>query len=126
MSASAQDCYFIDAEHQFWLQIGSKLVPGYPMTSVIEALYQFRKAVGTQFQMCSRWYRTHKYIIGLGLEKISGAGFTGMNTKAGDLLTLSFRDCACQNNANVPIRVYCYLYYGCVLNIQDSGVEVMD
>ena len=126
MSAGAKDGYFAEDEHPVWLQIGSKLVPEYPITSVTEALYQLKKAVGQPFQMYPRWYRTHKYIIGLDLEKISGAGFTGMNTKAGDLLTPSSRDCADSTNANVPIRVYCCLYYDCVLNIKDSGVEVPD
>ena len=76
--------------------------------------------------MYARWYRIHKYIIGLDLERISGAGFTGMNTKAGDLLILNLRNCADTLNGNIPTRVYCCLFYGCVLNIKDSGVEVMD
>ena len=126
VSASANDGYFVEDEHQFWLQIGSKLVPEYPMTSVTESLYQLKKAVGTHFNMYSRWYRIHKYIVGLDLEKISGAGFTGMTTKAGDFLILNFRYCADAANANVPIRVYCRLYYDCVLIIKDSGCEAMD
>ena len=76
--------------------------------------------------MYSRWYRSQKYIIGLDLGKISGAGFTGTNTKAGDLLILIVRDCADSANANVPTRVYGCLYYDCVLNIKGSGVEVLD
>ena len=123
VSAGANDEYFVEDEHQFWLQIGSKLVPEYPMASVTESLYQLKKAIGTHFQMYSRWYRTHRYIIGLDLEKIPGAGFTGMSTKSGDLLSLNFRDCADATNANVPTRVYCCLYYDCVLNIKDSGCE---
>ena len=114
-------------EHQVWIQTGSKLVPEYPITSVTEALYhQLKEAVGTPFQMYARWYRIHKYIIGLDLEKISGAGFTGMKTKAGDLLTLSSRNCADGINGNIPTRVYCCLYYDCVLNIKESGVEMLD
>ena len=69
MSAGANDGYFVEDEHQVWLQIGSKLVPEYPITSVTEALYQLKKAVGYPLQMYSRWYRTHKYIIGLELGK---------------------------------------------------------
>ena len=89
-----------------------------------EALYQLKTAVGTPFQMYARWYRIHRYIIGLDLESISGAGFTGMNTQAGDLLILSFRDCADQAKGNVPTRVCC-LFRDCVLNLKDSGVEVL-
>ena len=95
------------------------------MASVTESLYQLKKAVGTHSNMSSRWHRIHKYIIGLELGKISGAGFTGMNTKAGDLLILNARDCADAANANVPTRVYCCLHYDCVLDIKGSGCEVM-
>ena len=77
--------------------------------------------------MHSSWYRSRKYIIGLDLERISGAGFTGMSTNAGDLLTINFRDCDATGNADrVPSRVFCALNYDCVLNIQDSGIQLLD
>ena len=125
VASSTSDQYDLNDEHQVCIQIGSKLVPEYPITSVTGALYQLKKAVGTPFQMYARRYRTHKYINGFGLEKFSGAGFTGMNTKAGDLLTLSSRDCADGINGNIPTRVYCCLYYECVLKIKDPGVEML-
>ena len=40
------DGYDITDEHSFQLQIGSKTMPEYPMSSVTEALYQLRKTVG--------------------------------------------------------------------------------
>ena len=77
--------------------------------------------------MHSSWYRSRKYIIGLGLEQISGAGFTGLSTKAGDLLTLNFKDCDADGAADsVPARVFCALNYDCVLNISDGGVALLD
>ena len=85
MASSTSDQYDVNDEYQVWLQIGSKLVPEYPITSVTEALYQLKTEVGTPFQMYAKWHRTHKYIIGLDLERISGAGLTGMITKASDL-----------------------------------------
>ena len=63
------------------------------------------------------------------MEKISGAGFSGMNTKAGDLITTNFRDChhSPVNSApSVPSRMYCVLHYDAVLNIRDSGIELLD
>ena len=62
------------------------------------------------------------------MEKISGAGFTGMNTKAGDLLAIHFRNCWHSSIVlqSVPGRVYCALHYDAVLNIRDSGVELLD
>ena len=77
--------------------------------------------------MHSSWYRNRKYIIGLDLEKISGAGFTGISTKSGDLLTVNFKDCDALGAADsVPSRVFCALNYDCVLNIQDSGIQLLD
>ena len=63
--------------------------------------------------------------MGLDCEKISGAGFTGMNTKAGDLLTANFRNCG-NSDANRPKRMYCALNYDAVLNIRDQGIELLD
>jgi len=114
-------------EHSYQVQIGAKLVPEYPVHSLAESYSQLKKTVGRAFKMHSSWYRSRKYIIGLDLEKISGAGFTGMSTKAGDLLTINFRDCDALGVANsVPDRVFCALNYDCVLNIQDSGVQLLD
>ena len=77
--------------------------------------------------MHSSWYRSRKYIIGLDLEKISGAGFTGLSTKAGDLLTINFKDCDALGGADsVRNRVFCVLNYDCVLIIQDSGIQLLD
>ena len=77
--------------------------------------------------MHSSWYRSRKYVIGLDLEKISGAGFTGLNTQAGDLLTLNFKDCDADGAADsVPTRVFRTLNYDCVLSISDSGIQLLD
>ena len=64
------------------------------------------------------------YTLGIDCEKISGAGFTGMNTKAGDLLTLNFRNCDL-NGTSVPTRVYCVLFCDAVLNVDESGVVLV-
>ena len=63
------------------------------------------------------------------MGKVSGAGFIGMNTKACDLVTIYFRDCqhsAVNAAVSIPTRVYCVLHYDAVLNIRDSGGELLD
>ena len=126
MSISLTDQYYIGDEHSFQVQVGSKLYPEYPVSSVTEALYQLKKTVGASFQMYARWYRTHKYIIGLDMEKISGAGFTGLSTKSGDLMTLNFRECTDYEGNGTPSRVYAALHYDCILNIKSERVELLD
>ena len=74
-------------EHSYQVQIGSKLVPEYLVNSLAESYSQLKKTVGRPFKMHSSWYRSRKYIIGLDIEKTSGAGFIGLSTKAGGLLT---------------------------------------
>ena len=114
-------------EHSYQVQIGSKLVPEYPVNSLAESYSQLKKTVGRSFKMHSSWYRSCKYIIGLDLEKISGAGFTGLSTKAGDLLTINFKGCDALGGADsVPNRVFCALYFDCVLNIQSEGIQMLD
>ena len=50
-----------------------------------------------------------------------------MSTKAGDLLTINFRDCEASGYVgSIPSRVFCALNYDCVLNIKDSGTELLD
>ena len=114
-------------EHSYQVQIGSKLIPEYPVNSLSESYSQLKKTVGRSFKMHSSWYRSRKYIIGLDLEKIPGAGFTGLSTKAGDLLTINFRDCdATGSTDSVPSRVFCALNYDCVLNTQSEGIQMLD
>ena len=125
MGSSMSQDYNFSLEHQVWVQIGSKLLPEYPINGISEAYYQLRKAVGIPFHIMNRWYRTRRYIVGLDCEKISGAGFTGMNTKAGDLLIVNFRNCG-TTDANRPKRINCALNYDAVLNIRDQGIELLD
>ena len=112
--------------HSYQVQIGSKLIPEYPANPLSESYSQFRKTVGRAFKMHASWYRSREYIIGLDLEKIPGAGFIGLSTKAGDLLTLNFKDCDADGVADsVSTRVFCALNYDFVLNIADGGVALL-
>ena len=103
-----------------------KLIPEYPIRDGNEVFYQLRKTVGHPINIFSRWYHTTKYIVGLDQGNISGAGFTGMNTNTGDLQTINFRNCINSNSAtSIPGRVYCALHSDAVLNVRDSGVELL-
>ena len=74
--------------------------------------------------MIARWYRTSKYIIGIDLEKVPGAGFTGTNTKAGDLITLNFKDCEF-TGGTIPDKCFVCFNYDAILQISDNGVLVL-
>ena len=121
------DAYDFPSEHQVWIQIGAMLIPEYPVNGVSEAYYQLKKAVGHAFHITGRWFRTRRYIVGFDCEKIAGAGFTGLSTKSGDLLTVNFKNCKNQyESGSAPQRMYCALNYDAVLNIKDQGIELLD
>ena len=124
--SSQSDAYGIADEHQFQVRNGSKLYHEYPVNSLAESLSQLRKTVGHPFQMFGRWYRTTKSIIGIDLERVSGMGFSGLSTKNNDLIVLNFKDCELVGvPGSIPQRVFCALHYDAILNIKDSGVELL-
>ena len=83
--------------------------------------------MGNPLHIYGRWYRSYRYIIVLGLEKVSHADFTGVSTKPGDQLTINFKDCDAGNFINsIPTRMYCALHCDAVLNAADNGIQLLD
>jgi hypothetical protein len=122
-------------EVEFQMQIGSKLFPEYPIRSLAEAFYQLRKTLGinssnAQMNMVHRYYRDHKFVIGLDTEKLTGASFSGMNTRAGDLLNLrmkSVRDGEVTLDlADYTYKLFYMLQYDAILQVNDTGVNVLE
>ena len=120
-----------DGEFEFQLQIGSKLYPEYPIRSHNEAYYQLAKCLGVQssavhnFDITAREYRSTKFILGTDCEKVLDAGFTGINTRAGDLMTVKFdyRKADFDRRAD---RIHIVLHSDQILEIRDSGCQVFD
>ena len=118
-------------EFEFQLQLGAKLYPEYPIRSHAEAFYQLRKTLGNQsnnlhgFDIDSHEYRNHKFILGTDMEKVLMAGFTGQNTRAGDILSVKFehRD---TNSANYATSMQIIMHADCIMEIRDGGVTVFD
>jgi hypothetical protein len=86
-----------NGEFEFHAQIGGKLFPEYPIRSHAEAFYQLKKRLGVQastlrnFDIAGHDYRENKFVIGIDCERVLHAGFTGISTKAGDLLVINFK-----------------------------------
>jgi hypothetical protein len=125
-----------NGEFEFQLQIGSKLFPEYPIRSHNEAFYQLAKTLGVQasavhnFDITAREYRHHKFILGTDCEKVLDAGFTGLNTRAGDLMTVKFDYRSLHHtgsdNARRADRIHIVLHSDQIMEIRDSGVQVYD
>jgi hypothetical protein len=121
-------------ELEFQMQIGSKLFPEYPIRSVSEAFSQLKKSVGilgSNFHSVSispTQYRNDHFVIGIDTEKALGASYTGVNTRAGDLLSVRVKaqDTAVLTAAKMPDQMFIVLHSDCMLEISDSGVSVFD
>ncbi len=70
-------------------------------------------------------YMHNHFIIACDTEKQLSAGFTGLNTKNGDLITIKTKSMS-SNVDDHPQRISVTLHSDNVLNIRDAGVDVLD
>ena len=123
--------YWQPGEFDFQVQIGSVKYPQSPITSHGEGYYQLKKCLGLQsssvhsFDISLMEYRHSKFILGIDTERQLGSGFTGINTRAGDVISIRFthRDTDVTKYAT---QVYTTLHSDNVLEIRDSGISVFD
>jgi len=77
-------------------------------------------------------YRSAKFIVALDCEKQTNAGFSGLNTRAGDLITIRTNNLQRTNNAgevytkSIPDYLHCTLEYDAIMTITDAGVTVLE
>lgn len=113
----------------FQIQVGSKLFPEYPIRSHAEAFYQLQKTLGVQastlhnFDINACEYRDSKFILGIDTEKVLEAGYTGLNTRAGDMMRvrLNTKDGGRQGDS-----MHIVLHSDQIVEVTDSGVTVFD
>ena len=125
------EAYDATKEFEFQLQLGSKLYPEYPLRSHAESFYQLRKTMGHKsntihsIDIDSYEYRNHKFIIGVDMERVLEAGFTGMNTKAGDILNIRF-DHRSGLDSDYAHDMHIVLQSDNILEVRDGGCSVFD
>ena len=73
-------------------------------------------------------YRNEHFIAGIDCENASGASYTGLSTRAGDLLTVRVKaqEKATLTAALMPDTMYIVLHSENVCQIGDGGVSVFD
>ena len=135
--------YDSTSELEYQIQIGSKLYPEYPVKSLSEAFSKLKQCVygaDNTFHSISftaKQYRQDAFIIGIDTEKVPGAGFTGLNTKSGDLITIKVkaqqvrgalepRDGAGIFSDEMPTNMFITLFSDNIMEIRDTGVSVYD
>ena len=94
-TTNGYNTYYIDGEFQCHIQIYSKLCPEYQMMCPQESCFiNYDKDEVTNYQRCIIFTMNINQInlwVHLILKQVIEAGFTGLNTRAGDLLTVKFK-----------------------------------
>ena len=72
-------------------------------------------------------YRDYKHIIAIDTEKVLEASFTGLNTRAGELLTVKVKpiDSAGMDTTK-PTKFYTTLMTDNIMEIRDTGITIFD
>ena len=124
--------YNPDLAMEIALQIGSKRYPQYPTTSLAECFANLRKVMGNHklgsVSITPTQYHVDSFIFGIDCENVPEAGFTGLNTKDGQLLNVRAKAIvqSANNIALMPTSMTVTLLCDSVLQISDAGVSVFD
>jgi hypothetical protein len=136
--SSMTDTDFVGADYdyskelQWQLQIGSKMFPEYPVRSLAETFYQLKKALGIHgsafhsLSITPDQFRNDHFIIGIDTEKILEAGFTGLNTRSGDLMVVRGKYANSNSATTWANAIYMILHTDQILEIRDTGCQVYD
>jgi hypothetical protein len=129
-----RNVYDDDYELEWQVQLGSKLYPEYPCRSLAESWAKLKQCVYGinspyhSMSITADQYREGHFVAGVDFERVNEAGFTGTNTKDGQLLNLRVK---AQNKAELPANempesVHMVLHHNAIAEIRDSGVAVFD
>jgi hypothetical protein len=113
-------------DFQWSVRIGAKKFPLSPVTGFAESRSKLAQAVGINSSTCfsllptATEYASTKFVAGVDVEKIVGASFSGLDTRSGDQITIE-----CKGFEGTAQMITVVLLCQCVLNIRDSGVDVL-
>jgi len=124
----------LTSEHELERQvsIGSQVFPVYPCRSTSESLFRLKQSLGIAnssfhaMNLTYAKYTNNTFILGLDLEKICEVGFTGINTKANDLISIRTTWPDVTDSNILPLKLYCVLCADQILEIRDGGCTVFD
>jgi hypothetical protein len=119
-------------ELQWQISIGSLVFPVYPCRSLSETFYRLKSSLGilpSAFHAVDinflEYTDTH-FIIGVDLERITDAAYSGLNTKAGDLVSVkTMWDSSIPLN-KLPLKMYVVMTADFLLEIRDSGCQIFE
>ena len=125
--------YDSNREVEWQVQIASKMFPEYPCKSQAQSFYELRKALGiasSPFHNISatpRQYINVHFICAIDTQKIIEAGFTGLNSKACDLMSIRIKSAGATTiPATFASKMYIVLHSDNVVEIRETGSQVHD
>ena len=118
-------------ELEFQIQLGGKLYPEYPCRSVNECFSilketlnlpeRYQHSLGIKFDE----YIRNKFIFGMDFEKVPDVDWTGINTKAGQILIVKVKG-GSGITKNIANSMFSTLVTQVVLEIRDVGCNLYD
>jgi len=123
--------YNPNLELEFQIQLGGKLYPEYPCRTVNECFSilketlnlpeKYQHAVSILFDD----YIRNKFIFGMDFEKVPDVDWTGINTKAGQILIVKVKG-GSGITTNIATSMFSTLVTQVVLEIRDVGCNLYD
>ena len=123
--------YNPNLELEFQIQLGGKLYPEYPCRTVNECFSilketlnlpeKYQHSIGITFDE----YIRNKFIFAMDFEKVPDVDWSGINTKAGQILIVKVKGGSGITN-NIATSMFSTLVTQVVLEIRDVGCTVYD
>ena len=118
---------------EFQIQLGSKLFPEYPCNSITQCFYHLRKALNLplfhqhSMNINFKQYRDRQFVFAFDFHKLSDSGYTGISTRAGQMMRLIVKPAGSTIPANeMPDNIYITMLSEQILEIKDLGLKVYD
>jgi hypothetical protein len=118
-------------ELEFQIQLGGKLYPEYPCRTINECFSilketlnlpeKYQHSVNISFDE----YIRNKFIFGMDFEKVPDVDWTGINTKAGQILIVKVKG-GSGITKNIASSMFSTLVTQVVLEIRDVGCNLYD
>ena len=132
--SKSTDVYDPDMELQINLQLGSKLYPEYPTNNLSECYYRLKEALNLpdyhQRAIAIKFkdYIRNKFIYCADFQKVPDASWSGVNTKAGQVLMVNVKAMVPADvvGDNIATTMYTLLQAKQILEIRDVGCTVYD
>ena len=115
----------------FDVQFGSLKFPEFSCTSIPETFSFLRQATSIYdesirtLNISSQSYAANSFVIGVPMQTVPGAAFSGLSTRSGDLISVRCKNMATDNTINAAGRVYVTLISEQIVEIREGSVAVL-